>query len=166
VLGATNRPNDIDAAFLRRMPKRYSVPLPDAVQRLKILRLMLASSRLDASFKYEPLVARTEGCSGSDLKELCRAAAMQPVREYLRSGKGKAKVLSLKEAQKTRRIESGGAEEREKATVETRPIRNSDFFVVGESRCRGTLTIMAQPRRVSLAEGNSAVGTSAGAKKG
>jgi hypothetical protein len=91
---------------------------------------------------------------------------MQPVREYLRSGKGKAKVLSLKEAQKTRRIESGGAEEREKATVETRPIRNSDFFVVGESRCRGTLTIMAQPRRVSLAEGNSAVGTSAGAKKG
>jgi SpoVK/Ycf46/Vps4 family AAA+-type ATPase len=30
------------------------------------------------------LVNETEGLSGSDLKELCRAAAMAPVREFLR----------------------------------------------------------------------------------
>ena len=40
VLGATNRPTDIDSAILRRMPKRFAVGLPDHDQRLKILTLV------------------------------------------------------------------------------------------------------------------------------
>ena len=43
VLGATNRPNDIDSAILRRMPKRFSVGLPDLEQREKILTLVRPS---------------------------------------------------------------------------------------------------------------------------
>ena len=39
VLGATNRPNDIDSAILRRMPKRFAVPLPDVSQRRNILEI-------------------------------------------------------------------------------------------------------------------------------
>lgn len=43
VLGATNRPSDIDSAILRRMPKRFAVGLPDTEQRFKILSLVRRS---------------------------------------------------------------------------------------------------------------------------
>jgi len=43
VLGATNRPMDIDPAILRRMPKRFAVALPNAEQRSKILSLVWLS---------------------------------------------------------------------------------------------------------------------------
>jgi SpoVK/Ycf46/Vps4 family AAA+-type ATPase len=40
ILGATNRPSDIDRAILRRMPKRFAVNLPDLDQRTKVLQLV------------------------------------------------------------------------------------------------------------------------------
>lgn len=84
VLGATNRPNDIDSAILRRMPKRFSIGLPNVDQRLKILTLLLKDTKIDLDLKLTELVDRTEGYSGSDLKELCRNAAMVPMREIMR----------------------------------------------------------------------------------
>jgi len=84
VLGATNRPTDIDAAILRRMPKRFGIGLPNVDQRLKILTLMLKDTPLEPAFPLQTLAERALGLSGSDLKELCRNAAMVPVREYVR----------------------------------------------------------------------------------
>jgi len=40
ILGATNRVQDIDPAFLRRMPRQFTLPLPDVSQREKILSLV------------------------------------------------------------------------------------------------------------------------------
>lgn len=82
ILGATNRPEELDEAVLRRLPKRIFVPLPDAATRRALLQLLLKGPqfRLPAE-DVERLVARTEGFSGSDLAALAREAAMEPLRE-------------------------------------------------------------------------------------
>ncbi|CAK7222398.1 mitochondrial dynamin GTPase Msp1 [Sporothrix curviconia] len=88
VLGATNRMHDIDEAILRRMPKKFDVPLPDVNQRRRILQLVLGDTKRDEdNFDLELIARTTEGMSGSDLKELCRDAAMMPMREFLRQNR-------------------------------------------------------------------------------
>lgn len=82
VLGATNRPEELDEAVLRRLPKRILVPLPDAATRAALLSHLLRGPqfRLPAA-DLDRLVQRTEGYSGSDLAALAREAAMEPLRE-------------------------------------------------------------------------------------
>lgn len=85
MLGATNRINDIDPAILRRMPKKFPVSLPKFEQRLRILQLVLGDTKRDAENLDLDYIAKvTAGMSGSDIKEVCRDAAMAPVREYIR----------------------------------------------------------------------------------
>lgn len=85
VLGATNRVDDIDEAILRRMPKKFAVPLPRQAERRKILQLVLEGTRTDPdNFNLDYVSKITAGMSGSDIKEACRDAAMAPVREYMR----------------------------------------------------------------------------------
>ncbi|KAJ2447545.1 mitochondrial dynamin GTPase Msp1 [Coemansia sp. RSA 2424] len=85
VLGATNRPNDIDAAILRRMPKRFYVGPPGPEQRRQILSIMLKNADIEDGFDLDALVSATGGMTGSDLKEMCRNAAIRPLREYIRT---------------------------------------------------------------------------------
>jgi ATPase family AAA domain-containing protein 1 len=83
VLGATNKPQHIDPAILRRMPRAFEVPLPNDAGRLAILELLLKDENVDETVKaaLPKLAAATNGYSGSDLKELCKAAAMVSVQE-------------------------------------------------------------------------------------
>lgn len=85
VLGATNRPYDVDPAILRRMPRPFEVGLPAVEERVEILRKVLSDVDLEQPFDYYTVANVTAGYSGSDLKELCRAAMMNPVRESLRA---------------------------------------------------------------------------------
>ncbi|KAF9612257.1 hypothetical protein IFM89_038679 [Coptis chinensis] len=87
ILGATNRPFDLDDAVIRRLPRRIYVDLPDSVNRMKILKIFLTQENLGSNFNYEELANSTEGYSGSDLKNLCIAAAYRPVQELLEEEK-------------------------------------------------------------------------------
>jgi SpoVK/Ycf46/Vps4 family AAA+-type ATPase len=95
VLGATNRINDIDEAILRRMPKKFPVPLPGLEQRRRILQLVLGDTKRDPEHFDVDYIARvTAGLSGSDLKEACRDAAMAPLREYIRQHRASGTAMS------------------------------------------------------------------------
>lgn len=54
---------------------------------------MLKDTKLEPEFPMERLAQLTEGCSGSDLRESCRNAAMVPVREYVRSASVNQEML-------------------------------------------------------------------------
>lgn len=49
---------------------------------------MLGSTSLDTSLPINLIARETDGLSGSDLQEICRNAAMAPVREYMREHGG------------------------------------------------------------------------------
>jgi SpoVK/Ycf46/Vps4 family AAA+-type ATPase len=82
VMGATNRPQDLDEAAIRRMPQRVYIPLPDAATRRVALEKLLASTRHALTgAELDWAVGACEGYSQSDLRNLCQQAAMEPLRE-------------------------------------------------------------------------------------
>jgi SpoVK/Ycf46/Vps4 family AAA+-type ATPase len=81
VLGATNRPSDVDEAIRRRMPAMFEIPLPNCNQRKALLQFMLKNEALDKDVDVQKLAELTENFSSSDLKEVCRNAVFTPVRE-------------------------------------------------------------------------------------
>ena len=89
VLGATNRPWEVDEAVLRRLPQSFLVGLPDQKQRESILSKMLEGEVMDESVYagqgIRKLGEKTSGFSGSDLKQLCTNAAYYPIRELLQA---------------------------------------------------------------------------------
>jgi hypothetical protein len=85
VIVATNRPFDLDEAILRRLPRKVLVDLPLQPEREAILRILLKEETLDESISLATLAAETDLYSGSDLKNLCVAAAMDAVKEEMRA---------------------------------------------------------------------------------
>ncbi|KAF6744964.1 P-loop containing nucleoside triphosphate hydrolase protein, partial [Ephemerocybe angulata] len=68
IVGATNRPFDLDPAILRRMPRRILVDMPNLAMRKGILSSYLKEEHLDVDVSIDKLAVETEGFSGSDLK--------------------------------------------------------------------------------------------------
>ncbi|TYG42037.1 hypothetical protein ES288_D12G224400v1, partial [Gossypium darwinii] len=95
VLAATNRPFNLDEAVIRRLPWRLMVNLPDAANRAKILKVILAKEELSPYVDFDAVASMTEGYSGSDLKNLCVTAAHRPIKEILeREKKEQAAALA------------------------------------------------------------------------
>ncbi|KAH7915013.1 hypothetical protein BJ138DRAFT_1123072 [Hygrophoropsis aurantiaca] len=81
VIGATNRPFDLDDAVLRRLPRRLLVDLPGEKEREEILKILLRDEQLSPDMDLKTLAKQTESFSGSDLKHLCVSAALDAVKE-------------------------------------------------------------------------------------
>ncbi|XP_043254740.1 spastin isoform X4 [Colletes gigas] len=82
VMAATNRPQELDEAALRRFSKRVYVTLPDLRTRIMLLKRLLAKHN-DPLTQEElnEMALLTEGYSGSDLTGLAKDAALGPIRE-------------------------------------------------------------------------------------
>ncbi|KAG1658557.1 ATPase family AAA domain-containing protein 1 [Nymphon striatum] len=113
VMGATNRPLDLDRAIVRRMPAMFHIKPPNTLQREKILNLILCQELVDDAVDFKKISQDTPNFSGSDLKELCRNASLSRVKEYFEDLKRK---------------ESNLAEDNIK-NDDLRPINASDFAI-------------------------------------
>ncbi|KAM9365828.1 fidgetin-like protein 1 isoform 1-T2 [Pholidichthys leucotaenia] len=81
VVGATNRPQEIDEAARRRLAKRLYIPLPEGAARQQIItNLMSREKNQLREEELESVVTATEGFSGADMTQLCREAALGPIR--------------------------------------------------------------------------------------
>ena len=76
VIIATNRPMDLDEAFLRRLPHKVHFKLPSRDERCRILYLYLHHEDLESNVSVEALADETDRFSGSDLRNLCVEAAL------------------------------------------------------------------------------------------
>lgn len=86
LIGATNRPQEIDDAAQRRFRKKLYIPLPEAHGRESILKIQLSqNSNSLTEEQVADVVRRTDGYSGSDVANLISEAAMGPLRDL--SGK-------------------------------------------------------------------------------
>ncbi|XP_017781355.1 PREDICTED: spastin-like isoform X2 [Nicrophorus vespilloides] len=82
VMAATNRPQELDEAALRRFPKRVYVTLPDLETRAELLKKLLAKQGCSLSNgEMKRLATLTDGYSGCDLTALAKDAALGPIRE-------------------------------------------------------------------------------------
>ncbi|KAM3292782.1 hypothetical protein ACQJBY_036450 [Aegilops geniculata] len=125
VLGATNRPFDLDEAVIRRFPRRLMVNLPDASNREKILKVILAKEELGQDTDLESLANMTDGYSGSDLKNLCVTAAHYPIREILEKEKKEKNVAKSE----------GRPEPALHGSEDVRPLSLDDFKSAHEQVC-------------------------------
>ncbi|XP_074352361.1 uncharacterized protein LOC141691529 [Apium graveolens] len=125
VLAATNRPFDLDEAVIRRLPRRLMVNLPDATNREKILRVILAKEDLGYGVSLETVASMTDGYSGSDLKELCMTAAHCPRRELLEIEE-KERALALAAKKPLPALHSAS---------DLRPLSMDDFKFAHEQVC-------------------------------
>lgn len=80
VIGATNRPDNIDPALRRpgRFDREFYFPLPDFEGRKSILNIHTKDWGIDDKFK-ESLAHVTKGYGGADLRALCTEAALNAI---------------------------------------------------------------------------------------
>ena len=94
IIGATNRPFDLDPAVIRRLPKRvYVGPFNDEEKKGFIKKIITQNKCNISDEEFMKIAKMCNNYSNSDLKELCREAAYEPLRELNSSSLKKVSEL-------------------------------------------------------------------------
>ncbi|KAK6624231.1 hypothetical protein RUM44_011090 [Polyplax serrata] len=81
IIGATNRPQELDEAARRRLVKRLYIPLPDEDARKQIIQNLISAERHSLTVaEIDEIAKLTKGYSGADVKNLCQEASLGPIR--------------------------------------------------------------------------------------
>ncbi|XP_028793480.1 uncharacterized protein LOC114749156 [Neltuma alba] len=128
VLAATNRPFDLDDAIIRRFERRIMVGLPSVESREIILKTLLSKEDTE-NLDLKEIAVMTEGYTGSDLKNLCTAAAYRPVRELIKQGKLEALEKNKEEAEGQNSKAASSAKEDTKEKNKSDMCMDEEFFM-------------------------------------
>ena len=94
IIGATNRPFDLDPAVIRRLPKRvYVGPFNEEDKKGFIKKIITQNKCNITDEEFMKIAKMCNNYSNSDLKELCREAAYEPLRELNSSNLKKVSEL-------------------------------------------------------------------------
>jgi len=87
LMGATNRPWDMDEAALRtgRFGEKFYVALPEIAAREQILHFNLDGIPMDSGIDLHSLAGRLDGYSGADIAGVCIKATDFPFQRQIRS---------------------------------------------------------------------------------
>ncbi|KAL8733807.1 MAG: hypothetical protein Q9181_003426, partial [Wetmoreana brouardii] len=85
VIGATNRPEQLDNALCRpgRLDTLVYVPLPDEASRVGILKAQLRKTPVAPDVDIEYIASRTHGFSGADLGFVTQRAVKLAIKEAI-----------------------------------------------------------------------------------
>ncbi len=94
VIGATNRPDALDAAIRRggRFDREIEIGVPDKDGRGEVLQIHTRGMPLDDKVDLEEMADITHGFVGADLESLCKEAAMRVLRRVLPDIKGDEEI--------------------------------------------------------------------------
>ncbi len=84
LIGATNHPDQLDAAAWRRFDEIVNFPKPDTSMRADILRVITRRMDID-DFDPAEVADRTEGLTGSDLRMVLREAVLEALTDGRRT---------------------------------------------------------------------------------
>lgn len=85
VIGATNRPEQLDNALCRpgRLDTLVYVPLPDEASRIGILKAQLRKTPVASDVNIEYIASRTHGFSGADLGFVTQRAVKLAIKQAI-----------------------------------------------------------------------------------
>jgi cell division protease FtsH len=152
VLGATNRPDILDAALLRpgRFDRRIAVELPSQADRAQILRLHARMLTLAPDVDLDAVARGTPGFSGADLKNLLNEAALLAARR-------EAEQITAEDLDEARDKVIMGLE-REGLALTEREIRFLSFHEAGHAVLAAVLPLTDPLHKVTIVPRGRAMG--------